>query len=127
MSTNLALASIKSTGSTTSNTFGNRFADVVNVRDYGAVGDGNTDDTTPIQNAIYAAYGNPSSQGTPFSNKVVYFPSGNYSITAPIKLINIIGAILRGAGNGSSQIICRFTGRKATVFPASTPTLRLPS
>ncbi|MDI3564779.1 hypothetical protein [Bradyrhizobium sp. Arg816] len=42
MATNLALASIKATGSPTTRTLGDRFADVFNVKDYGAKVDGKT-------------------------------------------------------------------------------------
>lgn len=46
-------------------------ADVFNVKDFGATGDGTTDDSTAIQNCIVAAKA---------AGKGVYFPDGNYSI-----------------------------------------------
>jgi hypothetical protein len=46
----------------------NRFADVVNVLDFGAVGDGVADDTDKIQNAFNAG-------------KYIYIPSGTYLVT----------------------------------------------
>lgn len=49
-----------------------KLKDVVSVKDFGAVGDGATDDYTAITNCI--AYCNSV-------NKTVYFPSGNYYIT----------------------------------------------
>lgn len=52
---------------------------ITNVKDFGAVGNGITDDTTAIQNAINAR-GNAG--GT------VYFPPGNYSITNTIYIGN---------------------------------------
>lgn len=47
-----------------------RFADVVNVKDFGAVGDGMTDDTEAIQAAATNATG-----------RILFFPSGKYKIS----------------------------------------------
>jgi hypothetical protein len=59
---------VVSTGSTTSRKLKDRFADTVNVKDFGAVGDGVTDDTAAFQAAASAAgIGNP-----------IFVPSGNY-------------------------------------------------
>jgi len=64
------LQSATATGSTASRTLADRFADVVNVLDYGATGNGSTDDTTAIQAAINAT----SAGGT------LYIPKGTYKI-----------------------------------------------
>ncbi|KAJ9605855.1 hypothetical protein H2200_009704 [Cladophialophora chaetospira] len=56
-----------------------------NVKDYGAVGDGTTDDTVAINNAI--TDGNRCGQGCDSSTTVpaiVYFPAGRYAVSAPI-------------------------------------------
>lgn len=55
--------------STFARTLGERFAEVVNVKDYGAVGDGLTNDGPAINDAFLNANG-----------KTVYFPSGVYAI-----------------------------------------------
>ncbi|OAL33190.1 hypothetical protein AYO20_07507 [Fonsecaea nubica] len=56
-----------------------------NVKDYGAVGDGVTDDTTAINNAI--TDGSRCGQGCDSSTTapaLVYFPPGTYAVSAPI-------------------------------------------
>src|SRR6266581_3744745 len=59
----------------------------VNVKDYGATGDGTTDDATAIQNAINAL---PSGGG------IVYIPTGTYKLTAALTITTDV--FLRGAG-----------------------------
>ncbi|KAL2162242.1 hypothetical protein VTH06DRAFT_7155 [Thermothelomyces fergusii] len=57
-----------------------------NVKDYGARGDGVTDDTAAINAAITA--GNPCNRGcasTTMTPAVVYFPAGTYLISSSIK------------------------------------------
>lgn len=48
----------------------NVFEDRINVKDYGATGDGSTNDTTAILDAVAALS----------SGKTLYFPPGNYSV-----------------------------------------------
>lgn len=49
---------ITATGSTTARSLANRFADVVNLKDFGAVGNGTTDDTDALQAAFTYAVNN---------------------------------------------------------------------
>ena len=56
-----------------------------NVKDYGAVGDGTTDDTAAINKAVSdgerCGEGCDSSTTTP---AIVYFPAGTYAVSEPI-------------------------------------------
>lgn len=85
--------SFAATGGTTNRTMPARLADIINVKDYGATGDGSTDDSSAIQAAFNAAYGPP---GTPnankWLNKGVYIPRGNYRIVTPLTLAPIGGS-----------------------------------
>lgn len=80
---------------------------VINVKDFGAVGDGVTDDTAAIQAAIDAANG-----GT------VYVPAGTYKTSATLNC-TVIGASIVGDSAGTSIIsathttgaVIRFTRR----------------
>lgn len=60
----------------------------VNVKAYGAVGDGVTDDTTAIQNAFNALTENGS----------LFFPAGNYLISSALTLTSIDNVTIYGLG-----------------------------
>jgi len=96
------LAPVTATGSTTARTLENRFADVVNVKDFGAVGDGVTNDTTAIQNAITIV-------GTS-GGGIVYFPSGTY-LSSGVSIINDAVHII---GSGKESTIVKYVGTSAS-------------
>ena len=92
LTTSLALSAVTATGSTTSRSLANRFADVVNVLDYGASPtESAANNTTYIQNAINAA--NTAGGG------IVFIPEGTYTINADVKVK--ANVILKGEGVGS--------------------------
>lgn len=73
------------TGATT-RTNTDKHSDIVSIKDFGAVGDGITDDTVAIQNALSA------------SNSI-YIPNGSYLIVATIELTS--DQTLTGAGQSA--------------------------
>lgn len=68
----------------------------INVKDYGATGDGTTDDTVALQAAFSAV---------PTGGATVYFPVGDYKTTATIDIPNKPGMRIVGAGCKASMII----------------------
>jgi hypothetical protein len=66
---------ILSNGSTTARTLTDRFAEQVNVKDYGAVGDGVTSDQTAVAAAVAAAVAD---------GREMFWPAGTYLTTASI-------------------------------------------
>lgn len=68
--------------------------DVVSVKDYGATGDGTTDDTTAVQAAMTAL----SSGG------VLYFPAGAYKLTAQLVVPANQNYSIRGAGIEATRL-----------------------
>jgi hypothetical protein len=65
----------------------------LNVRSFGAAGDGQTNDTAAIQAAINAV---------PTAGGAVYFPTGQYRVNAPLVLRSNL--VLTGDGDGPSLI-----------------------
>ena len=59
-----------------------------NVKDYGARGDGKTDDTKAIMDAIKAwARCGERCNGASNKNAIVYFPQGTYLVSSPIYVL----------------------------------------
>ncbi len=70
----------------------------VSVRDYGATGDGKTDDTTAFERAI-------SALSTP---GVLTIPAGTYRLTRTLELKS--GVVLRGAGAQTAKLVFNLNG-----------------
>jgi hypothetical protein len=96
---NISNSTAIATGSTTARSLANRFADVVNVKDFGAVGDGIADDRDNIQAAIDAV-------GTSGS---VYLPAGIYKINEAI-FIKRSNISIIGDGVGVTEIVMGASG-----------------
>jgi hypothetical protein len=94
------------TGAST-RTSDDKFSDFISVKDFGAIGDGLTNDTIAIQNALAA-------------HDLVYIPPGEYLINATIQLSSY--KKLMGAGQ-SSIITCQSNGFNAIEIPGEFSTL----
>jgi hypothetical protein len=86
-------------------TLANRFADVVNVKDFGAGNGG--DDTAAINSAIAAG-------------SVIYFPRGLYNLTSPIVIEKTVR--LMGDGSQSSFIQINHSGNGIVFQPVGAGT-----
>jgi hypothetical protein len=97
------LPNITPAGATSARAITAHLADVVNVKNFGATGDGTTDDTTAIQAAVdYAATLVGSTTAYGGEGRTVFFPDGEYVITAAIEMDNIDGVSLVGSpGRGA--------------------------
>jgi hypothetical protein len=76
----------------------------VNALDYGATGNGSTDDTSALQAAITAAIS---------LKQPLYIPGGTYKTTAELTILNTygVGLDVYGAGDGTTIIKAVHTGR----------------
>jgi pectate lyase-like protein len=80
-----------------------------NVKSFGAVGDGETDDSQAFLNAVASV-----------SNGAVFMPAGRYKIGQVVK-INNSNIVLRGAGQGSTVLyfpksLLEILGRSTSLF-----------
>ena len=101
----LALRDLSNVQFTTSLTGGNArdlqdiLEETVNVKDFGATGDGVTDDTTAIQEALDAV--------AAARRGIVYFPPGRYLYSATLDLTGASGDLVEGAaivGRGATLV-----------------------
>lgn len=116
-----AVNTVTPVNSLTARSLPERFADWYNVKDYGAIGDGSTDDTVAIQAAITAC--GAADGGT------VLLPPGNYKVTATI-FMPLGGVHLRGSSTmtiitfaPTANDVCLHVGLGATsaiLFPRIT-------
>lgn len=85
--------------------------DLVSVKDFGAKGDGTTDDTAAIQASIDALYP---------AGGMVYFPKGIYKIIDTINITNI-PIHIKGDGVMSTAIVQAGEGKGGIKFVSNTP------
>lgn len=100
---------VTATGGTVARTLAERFADTVNVLDYGAVGDGVTDDSAAFQAAVD-------------TGKPVFVPSLSYIVATPVEIGD--NTVIYGQGNGNYQSGPEITPTTAA-FRSATPEAQL--
>jgi hypothetical protein len=83
-------------------TYQQKLDDIINVRDFGATGDGVTDDTSAINRAIQQIYKSTVSPSDSRARRTIYFPGGTYVISSPVLIPPY--AKLVGDGIGSAII-----------------------
>jgi hypothetical protein len=88
--------------------------DTVNVRDFGAVGNGIADDTAAINRALQQIYLAGTSETNPRARRTLYFPGGTYLLTTPLYVPPY--ARLVGDGMGSSIIKQSVAGQSAVIL-----------
>ena len=88
-----------------------KFDDFVSVRDFGAVGDGSTDDTTAINRALYELFSRSNNSEI---RRSLFFPAGIYIVSNIIKIPTY--AKLYGEGFDSSIIKCTTAGGDAVAM-----------
>jgi hypothetical protein len=89
--------------------FQEKFDDFVNVRDFGAVGNGTTDDTLALNRAIQQIYKSTVSPTEPRARRTIYFPGGTYLTSDTL----LIPTYARLVGDGlSSTTIQQINGNR---------------
>lgn len=82
-----------------------KFDDFVNVRDFGATGDGVTNDTTAINRALQQVYKSPNSLTNRATRRSIYFPGGTYIVNDAL----IIPPNARLVGDGLNSTLIKQT------------------
>jgi hypothetical protein len=80
-----------------------KFDDIINIRDFGALGDNSTDDTDAINRAIQQVYKSTISPTEARARRTIFFPGGTYLISNPI----LIPPFAKFVGDGMNSAIIR--------------------
>jgi hypothetical protein len=98
-----------------------KFDDFVSIRDFGATGDGVTDDTVSINRALQQIYKTGYNETQPLARRKIYFPGGTYLVSDTL----LIPPYAKLVGDGiSSTVIKQTQGNK---FLANTADSRFQS
>lgn len=84
-------------------TLQDKLDDIVNIKDFGAVGDGITNDLSAIQRAIDQIYNRLGAVVSPRTRRIINFYPGEYIIYGELRLPP--NCVLRGTGRDSVRII----------------------
>jgi hypothetical protein len=92
-------------------TIQDKLDDFVNIKDFGAVGDGVADDTTAINRAINQIYLTTRLAAYPQVRRTIFFPAGTYKVTGATILIP---PYVRFVGDGIESTIIKQTDATQT-------------
>ena len=92
-----------STLSPVTRSFAAKFDDFISIRDFGAIGDGSTDDTSAINRALTEVYKTGYNEVEPLARRQIYFPGGTYIVSDTINIPPY--AKLVGDGTSASFIV----------------------
>lgn len=86
--------------------------DIVSVRDFGALGDGSTDDTLAINRAIQQVYSSVYLDSAVKTRRTINFPAGNYAVSSTI----LIPPYAKLIGDGRDNTIITTSNASVPVF-----------
>lgn len=89
----------------------NKLDDIVSVRDFGARGDGVTDDTDAINRAFFEIY---CRNADPLVRRTIYFPAGVYRVSDTI----LIPPYAKINGDGADSSVIQYKSDDSTLAPA---------
>lgn len=92
--------------------FQSKLDDTASIRDFGAVGNGITDDTVAIQRALTQIYSPTYNDSVPLVRRTIYFPAGTYLTSSTI----LVPPYAKLVGDGRSGTIFKSANVSAPIF-----------